>query len=66
MKYLLDTNTCIRYMNGRSQSIVDHLHNHKRGEVVLCSIVKAELRYGAIKSDQSILYRPALHISERT
>jgi predicted nucleic acid-binding protein len=26
MKYLLDTNTCIRYMNGRSQSIADKLN----------------------------------------
>jgi tRNA(fMet)-specific endonuclease VapC len=50
MKYLLDTNTCIRYMNGRSRSVAEKLDALKQGEAVVCSVVKAELFYGAMRS----------------
>lgn len=46
MKYLLDTNTCIRYINGRSQSVADKLNALDEGEAVVCSVVKAELFFG--------------------
>jgi len=51
MKYLLDTNTCIKFLNGTSPSIKDKLSKLK-GKVFLCSVVKAELVYGAMKSQR--------------
>ena len=48
--YLLDTNACIRILNGTSPSLVDHLHTVHRSLVRLSSVVKAELLYGARKS----------------
>lgn len=48
--FLLDTNTCIRYLNGRAPAIRDHLQVHSPNEIFVCSIVKAELYFGAGKS----------------
>lgn len=50
MKYLLDTNACIQYLNGQSDDLRRCLESKKGGEVALCSVVKAELIYGALKS----------------
>ena len=50
MSYLLDTNTCIRYLNGQSASIKTRLEQLRPDDVTLCSVVKAELLYGAAKS----------------
>jgi tRNA(fMet)-specific endonuclease VapC len=50
MIYLLDTNTCIKYLNGRSENIRHHLESVQSEDIVLCSVVKAELFYGAMKS----------------
>jgi tRNA(fMet)-specific endonuclease VapC len=49
--YLLDTNTCVRYLNGRSASIKARLEQSKPEDLTLCSVVKAELLYGAAKSN---------------
>ena len=46
MTYLLDTNTCIRYINGRSPSVVRRVRVLQQGEAVLCSVVVAELLAG--------------------
>jgi len=51
MKYLLDTNTCIRHLNRRSQAIIRRLNELSTAEIVVCSVVKAELYYGAAKSN---------------
>ena len=51
MKYLLDTNTCIRHLNRRSTAITERLQTIDESEIALCSIVKAELFTGAMKSD---------------
>jgi tRNA(fMet)-specific endonuclease VapC len=51
MKYLLDTNTCIRHLNQRSPSITRRLHALPETDIVLCSVVKAELYTGAMKSN---------------
>jgi tRNA(fMet)-specific endonuclease VapC len=48
--YLLDTNVCIRYLNGRSVTIRERLEVTNVADIVVCSIVKAELFYGANKS----------------
>lgn len=50
MIYLLDTNTCIKYLNGRSESIRQRLTSTRPQDILLCSVVKAELFYGAMKS----------------
>jgi tRNA(fMet)-specific endonuclease VapC len=48
--YLLDTNACIRLLNGTSALLAEHLRAVPRAQVRLSSIVKAELYYGATKS----------------
>jgi tRNA(fMet)-specific endonuclease VapC len=50
MKYLLDTNTCIRYLNQRSQPIIDRFNAISDSVIAICSVVKAELYLGAMKS----------------
>ena len=50
MSYLLDTNICIRYLNGQSVSIKARLEQLRPEDITLCSVVKAELLYGAAKS----------------
>jgi tRNA(fMet)-specific endonuclease VapC len=55
MKYLLDTNTCIRHLNRRSQAIIDKLASLPSDEIAVCAVVKAELFYGAHKSQYPML-----------
>lgn len=50
MKYSLDTNTCIRFLNGRSEAIRRKLPTVPTQEIVVCSVVRGELAYGAAKS----------------
>jgi tRNA(fMet)-specific endonuclease VapC len=50
MIYLLDTNTCIRYINGRSLSIRAKLAHIPLVDVGVSIISKAELFYGSAKS----------------
>lgn len=50
MKYLLDTNTCIRYINGRAPKIRTKMLSVSDNEIVVSAITKAEMFYGAAKS----------------
>ena len=50
MKYLLDTNICIKYLNKRSENIINRLLQISKNDVSICSVVKAELYFGAQKS----------------
>ncbi len=50
MTYLLDTNTCIRYLNGRAPNVLQHLQSLPLVEVRVCAIVKAEMYFGAMRS----------------
>jgi tRNA(fMet)-specific endonuclease VapC len=50
MKFLLDTNPCIVYLNGRSLSLRQRLDAEGDSNIVICSIVLAEMYYGATKS----------------
>jgi tRNA(fMet)-specific endonuclease VapC len=52
MRYLLDTNVCIKYLNGQSDRICYKLEATPPGQAALCSVVRAELLYGALKSAQ--------------
>ena len=51
MRYLLDTNVCVVYLNGRSPSVRDRLLATPAEEIAVCSVVKAELFYGACRSN---------------
>ncbi len=51
MRYLLDTNVCVMYLNGRSVLVRDHLRSVSTEEMAVCSVVKAELFYGAMRSN---------------
>jgi tRNA(fMet)-specific endonuclease VapC len=50
MIYFLDTNICIRILNGSSQSVIDNFEKIDLDDIVIPSIVAAELIYGANKS----------------
>ncbi|OGG51977.1 MAG: twitching motility protein PilT [Candidatus Handelsmanbacteria bacterium RIFCSPLOWO2_12_FULL_64_10] len=52
MSYLLDTNTCIRYLNDRDSSVSRRLRLVNPSDVILCSVVKAELYFGAYHSSR--------------
>jgi tRNA(fMet)-specific endonuclease VapC len=49
--YLLDTNVCIMYINGRSTSVRDRILVRPPSDVLICSIVKFELSYGAMRTN---------------
>lgn len=51
MKYLLDSNVCIQYLNQRSEKIIQRLQDLSDIDIVVCSIVKAELFYGAMRTN---------------
>jgi tRNA(fMet)-specific endonuclease VapC len=51
--YVLDTNACIRVLNGTSPSLIEHLRAVPRSLVRLSSVVKAELFYGARRSTRT-------------
>ena len=50
MKYLLDTNTCIRFLNGRAPTVLEKLAATDDCGVAVCSVVKAEMFAGSEKS----------------
>jgi tRNA(fMet)-specific endonuclease VapC len=51
MRYLLDTNVCVMYLNGRSDLVRDRILSTPTQDMAVCSVVKAELFYGAMKSN---------------
>lgn len=50
--YLLDTNACIRVLNGTSTKLVARLREREPAEIKLCPVVKAELVFGARRSSR--------------
>jgi len=55
--YLLDTNACIQFLRAPDSAVARRLAAVPLGEVALCTVVKAELYYGARRStdpDRSI------------
>jgi tRNA(fMet)-specific endonuclease VapC len=50
MRYLLDTNACIRFLNGRAPQIRERLLALNDTDIAICIITKAELFYGSAKS----------------
>lgn len=66
MRYLLDTNVCVMYLNGRSPSIRDLIVATPAEDMAVCSVVKAELFYGALRSNnpQRTLERQQAFLSQ--
>jgi len=54
MTYLLDTNACIAILRDARSNVARRLRQESSGTVTLCSVVKAELYYGAYKSQLSV------------
>jgi tRNA(fMet)-specific endonuclease VapC len=50
MKFLLDTNACIRYLNGRAPQLTQKMGSVPREDIAVSIITKAELFYGSEKS----------------
>jgi len=50
MSYLLDTNTCIYFLNRPSEKIISKMKSLSPSDIKLCSITVAELFFGAEKS----------------
>lgn len=49
MNFLLDTNSYIVYLRGQNLAMKQRLEAESQ-EIAVCSVVKAELFYGAMKS----------------
>ncbi len=52
MTYLLDTDICIDYLRGSNAVVRDRLLACSPNDVCLCSVVKAELLFGAHNSQK--------------
>ena len=50
MKYLLDTNVCVDYLNGRHPAVTRAMQACSPDDLCVSSVVVGELRYGAEKS----------------
>jgi len=53
MIYLPDTNALIRFLNPGENSLKNRILSVDHSKIRLCSVVKAELFYGAMKSKRS-------------
>jgi tRNA(fMet)-specific endonuclease VapC len=62
LKYLLDTNVCVDYLNGRFPSVVDRIQAAAPDDLATSSIVAAELRFGAEKSRQRVANHARLDV----
>jgi len=47
MRFLLDTNVCVDYLNGRHPSVIDRIQEADPADLATSAVVAAELRYGA-------------------
>lgn len=52
MRKLLDTNICVAYLHRGEKDVVEKFAQAKPRELVMCSIVKAEMLYGARRSQR--------------
>jgi tRNA(fMet)-specific endonuclease VapC len=51
--FLLDTNTCIEYLRNKNANVVNSIRSRRPDEIRLCSVVVAELYFGAFKQPQN-------------
>lgn len=52
MTFMPDTDTCIRYFTNRNAGVVQRMAATDPRDIRICDIVKAELYYGAYKSQR--------------
>lgn len=57
MQYLLDTNVCVAYLRRRNALLMRRFHARPASELRLCSVVKAELIRGTLRSRQPAVNR---------
>lgn len=50
MGYLLDTNVCVDYLNGRFPAVTQRIHATAPDDLCTSSVAVAEMRYGADRS----------------
>lgn len=50
--FLLDTNVCIRVLNGSSDALVEKFRYHTPADLRVSSVTRAELVYGARRSQR--------------
>jgi tRNA(fMet)-specific endonuclease VapC len=60
LQYLLDSNACIHYITGRSVPLRDKIIATPINSIFVCSVVKAEMFYGSMKSQN-----PAKSLAEQ-
>lgn len=51
MKYLLDTNTCIRYINGRAPQIRERIRLIADTDITISTVTMGEMFFGSAKSE---------------
>lgn len=49
---LLDTNACIQLWQRKNLTVRRHFVQHGPADIALCSVVKAELLFGALRSER--------------
>ena len=49
---LLDTNACIQLWQRKNLTVREHFAQFSPADIALCSVVKAELLFGALRSEQ--------------
>lgn len=54
IRYLLDSNACIRHLNGRALAIRVHLGKVPPAQIYVCSVVKGEMYAGAMRSSDPV------------
>jgi tRNA(fMet)-specific endonuclease VapC len=57
MLYLLDTNVCVGLLRGRKALLIQRFHARPTADLLLCSVVKAELIDGTLRSRQPAVNR---------
>jgi tRNA(fMet)-specific endonuclease VapC len=62
--YLLDTNTCIGWLRNNQPRIVARIQTHAPTDIVLCSVVVAELLFGVEHSDPAHRANTALRVEQ--
>jgi tRNA(fMet)-specific endonuclease VapC len=62
--YLLDTNTCIGWLRNNQPQIVARIQAHAPTDIVLCSVVVAELLFGVKRSDPAHRANAALRVEQ--
>jgi tRNA(fMet)-specific endonuclease VapC len=62
--YLLDTNTCIGWLRRNQPQVVARIQAQTLTDIVLCSVVVAELLFGVERSDPAHRANTALRVEQ--